>query len=207
MNDWDFGDPVGVPRTKKEKFQDWLKENRSWFFPTVGTGIVIIIALLTLFVLIQPPNEQTFEETFDTEIKGMLVERIDVDLENYFFPRDMTANLEIEGVVPHPGWVRVFIENFTHHEKFDQPMIKLEKITTVKKFEFSVDRGNFKEQLQIPMHLDWRVDFEYPPQNSNTITHGPIGNIVFRAEYYDSEKEASEIFFIKPFVTGSYVSD
>lgn len=204
MNFDDFGEPIPVRKSLKSKIHDNLSHYGKFIVSTVLV-LAAIVTILTSLGLIIPFEDDPIEEQFDTKIIGNFIEIPELDLTEFFIPRSIQPTLYIEGVIPNPGWIKITVENFTHHKQYKQDALQLTEVKIYKNIEFSVDRGNFKEEIVLPLSLTWKETSAYP-YDSGRETHGPIGNIFFKAEYYDSTKQLSEIFFLQPYLRGGYFS-
>ena len=198
----DFGEPIPVRRSLKTKILDKIP----LYAKILVTAVIVLASVVTMLIslgIITPFEDDPIEEDFDTKIVGDFTEILQLKLDDFFTLTSVEAILSVEGVVPNPGWVKITVENFTHYPEYKQHALQLKEVKIYKKIEFSVDRGNFREEIILPLSFTWKKTIDYPA-HSDSVTISTLGNMFFKAEYYDSTKQVSEIFYLQPYVRASY---
>ena len=177
----DFDEPVPVRRSLKSK----ILENISHYGKFIVSAVLVISAIVTILTslgIITPFNSEIpTEEVFVTRIIGDFTESLEMDLSKFMIPHTAQTTLGIEGVVPHLGWVKITIENFTHHPNYNQNALQAREIETWDENEFRVDRGNFQKEIDLKFRFKWMKTFDYPIESGRE-TFGSIGNIFLKAE-------------------------
>lgn len=203
---FDFGEPMPIRRTRKQKLVDFLDNHHKLLILILTIiSIILIVVLWALpFFGITPPTYQPQEKTFPPLIEidfrnkdGTYSNRI-IDLNHI----DIVENsFKLKGLVPHEGTISVFIENYTLSGEYNPQVFEIKDSSIYVKESFPVDKGKFEREIFLKLYPQIKYDTNYVmmlPGNSEC-TAGFI-RVFYKVEYLDVVDNEKKTFFLsQPF--------
>lgn len=117
-------------------------------------------------------------------------------------PFELKNSFRLDGIVPHPGKITVFVENYTVGDNIPKFFEIEENSAKHEKDWFNVNEGSFERKISISMFPRVKItstQYVTSLERQSICQMGTI-NVLYRIEYYDiKEDKTTNFFIVEPF--------